>query len=164
MLASDGNIYGTTGFGGNNESNAGTIFKITPFGTFTSVYNFCSQTDCLDGANSRTPLFQATNGTIYGTTGAGGTQTNGVFFSFSSLTPFVEPIPTLGKMATKVTMLGNGLTGTTSLTFNGVSPSFTVVSDTEITTTVPTGASTGTVRVTTPTVTLDSDVAFIVKD
>jgi uncharacterized repeat protein (TIGR03803 family) len=137
ILATDGNLYGTTGFGGNNASDAGTIFEITPAGAFTSVYDFCSQTYCLDGANSRTPLFQATNGTIYGTTGQGGTQTNGVFFSLSSLSPFVETIPSLGKVATKVTILGNGLTGATSVTFNGVSAAFTVVSDTEITTTVP---------------------------
>jgi uncharacterized repeat protein (TIGR03803 family) len=165
MLATDGNLYGTTGFGGNNGSQAGTIFKITPSGTFTSVYNFCSQTFCLDGANSRTPLFQSTNGTLYGTTGQGGTQTNGVFFSLSpSLTPFVETIPNLGKVATKVTILGNGLTGTTSVAFHGVSAAFTVISDTEITTTVPTGATTGAVAVTTPTVTVDSNLAFIVKE
>jgi uncharacterized repeat protein (TIGR03803 family) len=161
ILATDGNLYGTTGFGGGNGTNSGTIFQISQAGKFTNLYNFCSQTFCLDGVYSRTPLLQDTNGTLYGTAGQGGTQTDGTFFSFSmGLGPFVETIPTTGKIGTPVAILGNGLTGATSVTFNGTTAAFTVVSDTEITATVPTGATMGTVQVTTPGGTLSSNLPF----
>ena len=85
----------------------------------------------------------------------------GTVFSLSvGLGPFVETLPASGKVGTKVTILGNNLTGTTSVTFNGTAATFTVVSSTEITTTVPTNAKTGTVEVTTPSGTLNSNVKF----
>jgi uncharacterized protein (TIGR03437 family) len=59
-----------------------------------------------------------------------------------------------------VTILGNNLTGSTSVTFNGVQATFNVVSSTEITTTVPSGATTGKVQVKTPSGTLSSNVNF----
>lgn len=37
----DGNFYGVTAFGG--VQNKGTIFKITPSGTLTTLYSFCAQ-------------------------------------------------------------------------------------------------------------------------
>ena len=43
VQASDGNFYGTTAFGGTNSSG-GTVFKITPSGTLTTLYSFCAQT------------------------------------------------------------------------------------------------------------------------
>jgi uncharacterized protein (TIGR03437 family) len=52
------------------------------------------------------------------------------------------------------------LTGSTSVTFNGTAAAFTVVSKSEITTTVPVGATTGTVKVLTPTGTLLSNSPF----
>jgi uncharacterized protein (TIGR03437 family) len=62
-----------------------------------------------------------------------------------------------------VKILGNKLTGATSVTFDGVAATFTVASSTEITTTVPTGATTGVVRVVTSRgTTLTSNLAFIV--
>src|SRR5450755_151976 len=42
-----GDLYGTTSGGG---ANRGTIFKITPAGALTTVYTFCSQPNCTDGA------------------------------------------------------------------------------------------------------------------
>src|SRR6202050_4031648 len=141
-LATDGNFYGTTDLGGGNGTNAGTIFELSPGGRLTTLYNLCSQPFCLDGTNPQTPLMQATNGTLYGTTAQGGTQTNGTFFSLSmGLAPFVGTIPTSGRAGGQVTILGNGLTGTTSVTFNGTAASFTVVSDTGITATDPTRAT-----------------------
>lgn len=72
----------------------------------------------------------------------------------------MQAIPGQGKAGTKVIILGNGLTGATAVTFNGVAASFSVVSDTEMTATVPTGATTGAVVVTTASGSLDSNVAF----
>jgi uncharacterized protein (TIGR03437 family) len=59
-----------------------------------------------------------------------------------------------------VRILGSDLTGATSVSFNGTAATFTVVSATEITTTVPPGATTGKVRVVTPRRTLSSSVFF----
>ena len=58
--------------------------------------------------------------------------------------------------------LGNNLTGTTSITFNGTpATSFKVnATGTAITTTMPTGATTGPVQVVTPSGTLTSNVLF----
>jgi len=59
-----------------------------------------------------------------------------------------------------VKILGTDLTGATSVTFNGTAAAFTVVQPSEISTTVPTGATTGTVEVVTPGGTLSSNVPF----
>jgi uncharacterized repeat protein (TIGR03803 family) len=67
--ASDGNFYGTTAQGGTNSS--GTLFKITPSGTLTTLHNFCSQSGCADGQGPGGPLVQGTDGNLYGTTSAG---------------------------------------------------------------------------------------------
>ena len=71
VQATNGNFYGTTYFGGANGYNYGTVFKITPSGTLTTLYSFCSLTNCTDGANSFAGLVQATNGDFYGTTSNG---------------------------------------------------------------------------------------------
>jgi hypothetical protein len=64
----------------------------------------------------------------------------------------------------KVVILGNNLSDASSVSFNGVGATFEVVSDTEIITTVPPGATTGAVRVVTPGAELNSNVAFRVVE
>jgi len=61
-----------------------------------------------------------------------------------------------------VTITGCGFTGATSVAFHGVSASFNVNSDTQITATVPSGATTGVITVATPTRTVKSPAKFIV--
>ena len=63
-------------------------------------------------------------------------------------------------MGAKVVIQGTNLTGATSVTFNGTAASFTVVSRAEIQTTVPAGATTGTIAVVTPRATLAGNVPF----
>jgi uncharacterized repeat protein (TIGR03803 family) len=70
LQATDGNFYGTTYLGGAND--AGTVFQITPAGTLTTLYSFCSQTNCADGSGPWAALIQATDGNLYGVTGGGG--------------------------------------------------------------------------------------------
>ena len=66
VQATNGNFYGTTVGGG--AHGGGTVFKITPSGTLTTLYSFCSQSGCTDGADPHAGLVQATNGNFYGTT------------------------------------------------------------------------------------------------
>ena len=159
VQATDGNLYGTTYEGGIDEG--GTVFKITPTGTLTTLYVFCTLSNCADGQNSRAALIQNADGNLYGTTQIGGADGTGTVFSLSvGLGPFVETQPTSGKVGKAVKILGTSLTGATAVTFNGTAATFTVVSSSEITTTVPTGATTGKVKVTTPHRTLSSNVSF----
>jgi uncharacterized repeat protein (TIGR03803 family) len=70
VQGTDGNFYGTTGYGGANGQ--GTVFKITSGGTLTTLYSFCSQTNCADGSLPMAELVQGTTGNFYGTTSSGG--------------------------------------------------------------------------------------------
>jgi uncharacterized repeat protein (TIGR03803 family) len=154
----DGNFYGTTAGGNGNSkcpslNGCGTVYQITPTGTLTTLHSF----DVTDGEDPDSMITQATNGTFYGLTAEGGPSGDGTIFSISiGLGPFVRTVPTMGAVGTEVMILGTDLTGAKSVTFNGKSAEFKVVSATEITTTVPTGATTGTVEVTTPSGTLAS--------
>ena len=152
VQATDGNFYGTTYVGGgNNNANqcqnngCGSIFEITPVGTITTLYSFCSQTGCVDGVSPSAGLMQATNGSLYGTTTGGGTSGIGTVFSLNvGLGPFVETRPTSAKVGAIVTILGNNLKPVSNVAFNGTAAVFTVVSSSKITATVPNGATTGT--------------------
>ena len=169
VQGTDGILYGLTPFGGTNNScvdGCGTIFSITTSGTLTTLYNFCSQAGCTDGA---TPvevggLIQDTDGTFYGTTALGGNSNVGTVFSLSvGLGPFVKTLPPSGRVGAAVRILGTNLTGATSVTFNGTAATFNVVAPSFIVTHVPTGATTGNVQVVTPGGTLTSNVPFRVK-
>jgi uncharacterized repeat protein (TIGR03803 family) len=157
--ATDGNFYGTTELGGAN--GAGTIFQLTSGGTLTTLYSFCAQPSCADGGNPLSGLLQATDGNFYGAASVGGADNDGTIFSLATgLSPFVKTLPSVGKVGLSLYVLGTNLTGATSVSFNGTSATFTVVSSTEITTSVPTGATTGFVTVTTPSGVLSSNVMF----
>lgn len=68
----------------------------------------------------------------------------GTIFHFSAgLAAFVESNPGFGSVGQKIGILGNNLTGTTSVTFNGIAATFKVESDSFIMATVPNGATTG---------------------
>jgi uncharacterized repeat protein (TIGR03803 family) len=171
MLATDGNYYGTTSAGGAttlvcSQFGCGTVFTMTPAGALTTLHYF----DSTDGMTPDAGLVQATNGTFYGTTSTGGTiracdfAPCGTIFSLDmGLGKFVETVPTSGKTGAKVIILGSNLSGVTAVSFNGTAATFKVVSATEITTTVPLGATTGPVQVTKPAGTLSSNVAFRVR-
>jgi uncharacterized repeat protein (TIGR03803 family) len=81
IQATNGHLYGTTLGGGANDE--GTVFRITPSGTLTTLYSFCSQTNCKDGVNPYAGLVQATNGDFYGTTSGAGTHGYGTAFKIT---------------------------------------------------------------------------------
>jgi uncharacterized repeat protein (TIGR03803 family) len=74
VRAPNGNFYGTTGGSGSGATISGTVFKITPAGKLTTLHQFCSKTNCTDGANPWGVLVEAKDGNFYGTTSAGGTH------------------------------------------------------------------------------------------
>ena len=73
----DGNLYGTTNAGG--TSGMGTVFKMTPSGTITTIYNFSGT----DGWNPSGGLVLGTDGNFYGTTNIGGTNNQGTVFKIT---------------------------------------------------------------------------------
>jgi uncharacterized repeat protein (TIGR03803 family) len=158
IQANDGKLYGTTF--GDGINTQGTVFSITTAGILNTLHIF----EGTDGAGPWGGLLQATNGVLYGTTfggGSGGYTTGGTVFSLDmGLRPFVAFVRNAAKVGQKFGILGQGLSGATSVAMNGVQASFNVVSDTFITATVPEGATTGYATVTTPTGLLKSDVAF----
>ena len=161
VAGSDGNFYGATSagvFGG--SAPYGALFKITKTGTYTILHAF----DLTHGGIVETTPIQHTNGIVYGETVQGGSLSTGVFYSWNAgIASFVSlvgfPSGTAGQT---VEILGNGLTGTSSVMFGSGSATYTVVSDTYMTAVVPASGTKGTVTVTTPSGTLKSKQTFTV--
>jgi uncharacterized repeat protein (TIGR03803 family) len=82
VQATNGNFYGTT-YAGGGANGRGTVFKITSSGTLTTLYSFCPQNGCADGNSPQAGLIQATNGSLYGTTFAGGAHDLGTVFAIT---------------------------------------------------------------------------------
>jgi uncharacterized repeat protein (TIGR03803 family) len=222
VQGTDGNFYGTTALGGNN--NGGTVFKVTAAGTLTTLYSFCSETNCADGYYPVAGVVQGTDGNFYGTTqGGGGTYcpisyncgtvfkitaagktttlynfegaadgsspngltqaTNGNFYGTTSslnqyfadgdgtvfslsmgLGPFVETRPTSGTEGAKIGILGQGFTSSSVVQFGGVKATAVKLTGTTfLSATVPAGALTGPVTVTTGSAKLTSNHKFDVR-
>jgi uncharacterized protein (TIGR03437 family) len=125
MQASDGNFYGVTGSGGAGAScktGCGTVFKLTPGGTMTTLYSF-GMAGFTDGW---TPIsvVQGSDGALYGTTANGGDVTQegtgvGTVFRITtggSLTTLYNFTVAGGAFPSWLTAAGDGnLYGTTSL-------------------------------------------------
>jgi uncharacterized repeat protein (TIGR03803 family) len=80
MLASDGNVYGTTQGGGTTGN--GTVYRVDTGGAVTVIYNFGSN-GVHDGSNPIGGVIQGSDGNLYGTTASGGTTNNGTVFKLS---------------------------------------------------------------------------------
>ena len=90
IQGTDGNFYGTTSLGGKTlgstcvvrfaSPSCGTVFKMTPAGKVTFIYEFGKT----DGAGPIGPVTQGTDGNFYGTTSEGGTSGLGVVFKLTS--------------------------------------------------------------------------------
>ncbi|HEY3778867.1 MAG TPA: choice-of-anchor tandem repeat GloVer-containing protein [Rhizomicrobium sp.] len=84
LIADDSdNIYGTTAYGGsmNCYYGCGTVFKLTPDGTETTLYSFCTKdTSCPDGYFPDSPLILDKFGNLYGSTVDGGANGQGAVF------------------------------------------------------------------------------------
>ena len=103
VQAPDGNFYGTTSLGGAN--NLGTIYKITPGGTFTLLYSFAAS----DGQWPLGGMVLGKDGNLYGTTSAGGSGFKGTVFKFTLPGGGTTPPPPPGNgPAPAVTGIVNG--------------------------------------------------------
>jgi uncharacterized repeat protein (TIGR03803 family) len=168
IQANDGNLYGITEFGGNSCSGftgCGTVFQVTTGGTLTTLYSFCSVSNCPDGGLPVSALVQHTNGTLYGTTFGndveGGAPFGTVFSeSVPGLSPFVEAVTYSGKVGATIEFLGQGFNKSTTVSFNGTPATPSVKSGTWLTAKVPSGATTGFVTITTSSGSLQSNKIF----
>lgn len=166
-VGSDGNLYWSEQ--GGAEHGLGGLFEMAPTGNPSTLYSFSGYPN--DGSYPDVSLVQATNGTFYGTTFTGGSSPCnygsypgcGTVFSLDmGLDPFVTFVRRAARVGRQVKILGQGFEGTTDVSFNGTSATFTVKSQTLLEATVPSGATSGPVTVTTPSGNLTSNVAFIV--
>jgi uncharacterized repeat protein (TIGR03803 family) len=104
----NGNFYGTTYNGG--TSNLGSVFRLTPGGSYTNLYSFGSQP--FDGTHPSAGLIQGSDGYLYGGTVGGGTNYSGTLFrislsgSYSNLYSFLGP-PNDGQSAAAGLTRGN---------------------------------------------------------
>jgi uncharacterized repeat protein (TIGR03803 family) len=158
MQATNGDFYGTNNLGG--AFGWGVLFRMTPTGAFSVLHDF----DWEPGASPQAPLLQHTNGVLYGTTAVGGIGNggDGTFYSLDvGAHPFVSFLPEAGKSGDTIEILGQGFTGTSAVSFNGIPAAFAVVSDTYLTAIVPPGATQGTITVTTPGGTLKGNRIFL---
>lgn len=157
IQATDGNFYGTS-YAGGSAGDWGTLFEVTPSGSLTTLHSF----DGNDGAQPYGPVTQNTNGYLYGSATNGlGTAAQGTLFrETTQLVPFVRFILSRGRVGQKIGILGQGFQSATNVSFNETTASFTVRSNTFLIATVPSGAHSGFVKVTTASGTMQSNVAF----
>lgn len=87
----DGNIYGSTQFGG--AANKGTLFALSPAGVLTTLVEFTSAGPTNRGAVPQAALVVHRDGTLYGSTREGGATNKGTIFKVTTagvLTTLVE--------------------------------------------------------------------------
>ena len=177
VQATDGNLYGVTS--NQNALDIGTVYKVKTSGTFTTLYTFTSgYTFSPDGGYPQSPLRQHTNGLLYGTTFTGGDSSCstsiysggeyhdvpgcGLIYSLDiGAKPLVSLVSTTGKEGANIGILGQGFSSSSVVEFGGVqATSIKLTGKTFISATVPTGALTGSVTVTTGSTKLASNTEF----
>lgn len=187
LLATTGTFYGTTATAGSSDSGsfyslaegqtafAAILGKSAKVGAMVGILGqgFSSSSVVKFGGVKATKVTPsgstyltatvptgALTGTVSVTTGT--TTLNGL--GTFKITPTIKTfLPTSGSVGTMVTITGTGLTQATKVTFNNVSASFTVNSDTQITATVPTGATSGKIAVVTKGGSATSSTIFTVN-
>jgi uncharacterized repeat protein (TIGR03803 family) len=162
IQASDGNLYGTAGQGGGDDSGA--IYQLTLGGVATLEGSF---TPALGYAPTGA-LLQGSDGRLYVTTqDGGGTNSQGAIDVFNASLPAPKPgifgfVPHQGDVGAKVTIGLGPYIGATAVTFNGTPATFKVTGSEFISAIVPAGATSGPISITTPGGTAVSKQSFTV--
>lgn len=175
MLHTNGTIYGTTNHGGTPNTPYGVLYSFTnglkPFVSLVVVWSgkvgtqvgiigqgFSNATGVKFGTGAGTftalsdtymiasPDTGATTGPVTVLEPGGNLTSIQTFKMLPTISGFS---PKTGSVGASVVITGTSLTQTTSVTFGGVKANFTVNSDTQVTATVPTGAKTGKIGITT---------------
>lgn len=161
---SDGNLYGAT-LGAVRRAGYSQLFRIGKNGQFAAVYDM--RNGRTDGV-CQCSLVQGSDGIIYGTAVAGGIYGGGLYFALDAGLPKPAPrprrfSPQSGGAGAKVLIWGSDLLSA-SVRFSGVAA--TVVSSSGpdyIWATVPPGATSGPITVTTPGGTYSTKTSFVVR-
>jgi uncharacterized repeat protein (TIGR03803 family) len=158
VQATDGKFYGATYGGGGLYGSAGVLFQVTSTPTYKVLYPFSATI----GAHPIVSLLQHTNGKLYGDTYEGAAGPGMAYSLGMGLGPFVTFLraQSVGKVGKTIGIFGQSFNGATKVSFNGAASSFTIVSDTYLTATVPNGAKTGPITVTAFASTLKSNTTF----
>jgi uncharacterized repeat protein (TIGR03803 family) len=154
------NLFGTTEFGG--ASNDGTVFELNKNGV-TLLHTFSLY---VDGQAPEAGVIRDAQGNLYGTTWGSimfGCELNcGSVFKLVAPPEITKFSPTSGAIGSTVSISGVSLSQSTAVTFNGVAAAFTVNADRLVTATVPAGATTGAIAITSPGGTATSSTNFTV--
>src|SRR5881409_319944 len=144
---------------GTSVTISGTNFT----GATAVLFNSVSASFTVNSATAITATVPAgaTSGPI-GVTTPDGTASSAGSFTVINPPTITSFTPASGPVGTSVTISGTNFTGATAVLFNSVSASFTVNSATAITATVPAGATSGPIGVTTPDGTASSASSFTV--
>jgi uncharacterized repeat protein (TIGR03803 family) len=160
IQGSDGRLYGASTNCYAGSCSTGSLFRINTAGAYTDLYDFpppCQNCEQLPDS----PLLQHPNGVLHGVTQFGGSAAEGSFYRLGvGAVPIVSLLLPIGAPGATIGIFGSGFTGATGVAFNGTAASFTVVSNTYMTATVPVGATPGFVTVTEPSRTLQSGTIF----
>jgi IPT/TIG domain len=152
LSPSSGKVGTSVTVGGTNLTGATSV----KFGGTSATYSVNSPTNI-----SATVPAGATSGKVTVTT-AGGAAASSSNFTVIPTPTVSGSSPAAGPVGASVTISGTNLTGATRVTFSGVSASYSVSSSTQVKATVPTGATTGVIAVTTPGGTATSSSNFTV--
>jgi uncharacterized repeat protein (TIGR03803 family) len=118
LLGNDGNLYGTTAYGGPftnfidaaGDIGGGVVFKISTDGTFTDLLLF----NGTNGQYPEAPLLQGTDGKLYGTTTVGGPFGDGTVFQLDlGLPPFPPVLRTVSAAGTTLILTWSAIPGKT---------------------------------------------------
>ncbi|PYK25755.1 MAG: hypothetical protein DME59_09545 [Verrucomicrobia bacterium] len=155
LQATDGNFYSAADSCTQFGCGAQDLYEMTPSGTLTVLQEFTASYPYWS-------LIQDTNGIMYGVTQQGGTVNGGVLFSLNiGAAPFASLVSTSGKEGAKIGILGQGFSSSSVVKFGGVQATTIARSGTTfINATVPAGALTAAVTVTTGATTLTSPQTF----
>jgi hypothetical protein len=160
IQASDGNLYGAAiNYGGDSY-----LFRVTPSGQYTMLHSMNPGTDGICNCS----LVQGSDGVIYGTSAAGGVHGGGTMFALEAGLPKPKPqalqfSPLSGPAGSQVVIWGYNLLAP-SVQFNGASATVVTGSGPQyVLATVPAGAISGPITVTTPGGSSTTQASFTVQ-